>query len=85
MMAPATIQGPRASRRAEPLGAARPGVATGVPQRWQNRARAESSAWQLAQFRGPAAAPQLEQNRPLTGAPQLAQVVAWGAVMSGET
>jgi hypothetical protein len=85
MMAPATIHGPRASRRGVTLGAAPAGVPAGVPQRWQKRACGESSAWQLAQLRGPVAAPQLEQKRPLTGAPQLVQVVAWGAVMSGET
>jgi hypothetical protein len=74
MIAPATIHGVRALPLA-PVSDAAPAVApTGAPQRWQKRAWAESSAWQWAQLRGPAGAPQLLQKRPVTAAPQLPHV-----------
>jgi hypothetical protein len=66
---PAMIQ----ARRSE--AADRGCLATEVPQRWQNRAWAVSSARQAVQARGARLAPQALQKLPDAVAPQAGQVV----------
>jgi hypothetical protein len=55
----------------------------GWPQRWQNRAWAESSARQEVHVRGPRLAPQAPQNLPAAAAPQAGQETEVGVVMEG--
>ncbi len=67
---PATIQAVR-SRAAVPAGlASAEGSGAGCPHRWQNRAWAESRAWQEAQVRAARLAPQALQKLPVAGVPQ---------------
>jgi hypothetical protein len=53
-------------------------VEAGAPQRWQKRARADSSVPHEAQLRGPSALPQALQNFPFAGSPQAGQVTGSG-------
>ena len=79
---PATIQAVR-SRAAVPAGLASAGSGAGCPHRWQNRACAESRAWQEAQVLAARLAPQPLQKLPVAGVPQLGHEVV-EVVMVGE-
>jgi hypothetical protein len=74
---PATIHAFRSERDA----AAAP---AGWPQRWQKRARGDSSAWQLEQVRRPKLAPQALQKFPDAWTPHAGQVAEEGVVMERE-
>src|SRR5581483_10738512 len=85
--APPVSQATRSERPPSPAPPARPGPpaapapgpgSTGRPQRWQNRARAESRAPQWAQPRGTRLAPQVLQKFPSARAPQAGQEVDGG-------
>ena len=69
---------------AAPVPPPAPGAA--VPQRWQKRACADSSAWQARQVRAPKGAPQLLQKLPVPGVPQAGQArVLVGGVIGGKS
>jgi hypothetical protein len=65
-------------------GSRAPSAPAGRPQRWQNRACGESSAWHPAQARGTKLAPQALQKLPEAGLPQTGQTVVAAVVIGAE-